>query len=48
MIARVLTILVLLALAQFLLGHVLVHLGLIAVAGLSWWAWSRIEGRRHV
>ena len=48
MIARVLTVLVLLALAQFLLGYLLVHLGLIAVAGLSWWAWSRYEGRRHV
>ena len=47
MISRVLTFLVLLTLGQFLLGYVLLHLGLIAVAGLSWWVWSWVEGRRH-
>lgn len=45
MISRVLTILVPMTVGQFLLGYVLVHLGLVAVAGLSWWLWSWVEVR---
>ncbi len=45
--SRVLTVLVLFTLGQFFLGYLLLHFGLIAVAGMSWWAWSWFEGRRR-
>ncbi|HEV2360503.1 MAG TPA: hypothetical protein VGS21_02260 [Acidimicrobiales bacterium] len=44
---RVLTVLVILAVGQFVLALALVHLGLILLAGMSWWAWSLVEGRRR-
>ena len=44
---RLLVYLILLTVVQFVLGLALMHLGLIAIAGLGWWAWSYIDGRRR-
>ena len=44
---RLLVYLILLTVAQFVLGLALMHLGLSAIAGLGWWAWSYVDGRHH-
>ena len=44
---RLLVYLILLTVVQFVLGLALMHLGLIAIAGLGWWAWSYVDGRHH-
>lgn len=45
--SRVVLVIALLAVGQFVIGFALLHLGLIAIAGMSWWVWSLIEGRRR-
>ena len=45
--SRVLTFIVVVTIGQFLLGYLMFHLGFIALAGLGWWIWSFVEGRRH-
>lgn len=44
---RVFAFLILLALGQVVFGYLLLHLGIIVIAGMSWWVWSMVEKHRH-
>lgn len=44
---RLLAFLLALTVVQFVLGLAFEYFGLIAVAGLGWWAWSYVDGRRR-
>jgi len=46
MLAKVIWILLLVTLAQFLILWTLTHLGIVLVGGASWWMWSRWKGRQ--